>query len=145
MNKFKTLTEAYDDAKKREFNEYLLSTLSPDEQERYTIIDGLEGPQKLKNGKIVYYDSQEGKYYDRDTDMYMDYEEYRQHNEGVLVAENLSTVNEGYSEHLQQLVADIRAEKRDNMVIHILGEFGAMMAERGYERAKADFGGGDVQ
>lgn len=140
MNKFKTLTEAFDDAKKAEFNKYLFSILSPQEQERYTIIDGLEGPQKLKNGKIVYYDYKEGKFYDRDTDRYMDYDEYQQHNECLIVAENITTVNEGYSEHLQQLVKDIRAENRDNMVIHMLGEFGAMMAERGYNRAKVDFG-----
>ena len=74
-------------------------------------------------------------------DCYKDEEEI----DVVALIESLVTVNEGYSEHLQQLVTDIRAEKRDNMVIHILGEFGAMMAERGYERAKVDFGVGDVK
>jgi len=35
-------------------------------------IKGLEGPWKMKNGRIVYYDPKEGAYYDRSTDMYLD-------------------------------------------------------------------------
>lgn len=31
----------------------------------------LEGPFKMKNGRVVYYDPKEGKYYDRRTDMYL--------------------------------------------------------------------------
>jgi hypothetical protein len=47
--------------------------LNKDEQERYTIIDDgkTEGPIKFrKSGKILYYT--DGKYYDRDTDMFLD-------------------------------------------------------------------------
>lgn len=38
---------------------------------------GLEGPFRLKNGKVVYYDPQEGSYYDPDTDMYIEYDDYK--------------------------------------------------------------------
>jgi hypothetical protein len=39
---------------------------------------GLEGPFRAKNGKIVYYDSKEGKYYDSDTDLYIEYKEWQE-------------------------------------------------------------------
>lgn len=53
----------------------------PNMPERYTERDGLEGPFMTLSGKVVYYDPREGSYYDPDTDMYMDYEEFRAHNE----------------------------------------------------------------
>lgn len=49
------------------------------DQNRYTKLDGLEGPFMLRSGKTVYYDPKEGKYYDRDSDMYMSDEEYHSH------------------------------------------------------------------
>lgn len=48
-------------------------------KERYTELDGLEGPFMLRSGKVVYYDPKQGKYYDRDSDMYMDDQEYHAH------------------------------------------------------------------
>lgn len=53
--------------------------MPPIDRERYTDIPGLEGPFMLRSGKVVYYDPKEGQYYDRDSDMYMSYEEYMQH------------------------------------------------------------------
>ena len=53
--------------------------MPPIDRERYTDIPGLEGPFTLRSGKVVYYDPKEGQYYDRDSDMYMSYEEYMQH------------------------------------------------------------------
>jgi hypothetical protein len=50
------------------------------DKERYTPIEGMEGPFVLKSGKVVYYDSKEGKYYDRDSDMYLSDEDYHAHN-----------------------------------------------------------------
>lgn len=50
--------------------------VAPIDRERYTDLPGLEGPFTLRNGKVVYYDPKEGKYYDRDTDMYIDHEDY---------------------------------------------------------------------
>ena len=41
------------------------------DKERYTPMDGLEGPFQTKAGKPIYYDPKEGAYYDRDTDMYL--------------------------------------------------------------------------
>lgn len=49
------------------------------DQNRYTKLDGLEGPFKLRSGKVVYYDPKEGKYYDRDSDIYMSDDEYHSH------------------------------------------------------------------
>ena len=44
--------------------------------------EGLEGPFSMKNGKVLYYDPKEGNYYDRDTDMYVSYDDYQGMNEG---------------------------------------------------------------
>jgi hypothetical protein len=49
--------------------------------ERYQERDGLEGPFSAKSGKVVYYDPREGKYYDPDTDMYIEYDEWQAMNE----------------------------------------------------------------
>lgn len=83
MEKYKTLRKIYEDSRKEEYNQYLYKQLSPREQERYTIIPDLEGPQKLRSGKIVYYDPAEGQYYDRDADMYLSADEIQMHSEDV--------------------------------------------------------------
>ena len=41
------------------------------DRDRYTPMKGLEGPFVFQTGKVLYYDPQEGKYYDRDTDFYV--------------------------------------------------------------------------
>ncbi len=53
------------------------------DRERYTDMSdqGLEGPFRMKNGQVLYYDPKEGKYYNRDTDMYIDYDDYRKMDE----------------------------------------------------------------
>lgn len=38
-------------------------------------IPGLEGPWRMRNGRVVYYDPKEGEYYDRGRDMYLSPEE----------------------------------------------------------------------
>lgn len=134
MEKFKTLTEAYDDTKKREYNDHLYSSLSPEDQERYTVIDGLEGPIKLKSGKVVYYDAAEGKYYDRDTDMYIDGDEIQLHSEAI----------EGYGQYLSGIVEKIQMQGLPE-AIATLGEFGQIMKDHGYMNAKKDFGIGNEQ
>ena len=55
--------------------------LPPIDKEKYQARDGLEGPFRLKNSKVVYYDPQEGKYYDPDTDMYIEYDDYKKMDE----------------------------------------------------------------
>ena len=47
------------------------------DKERYTEMPGLEGPFQTKSGKPIYYDPKEGAYYDRDTDMYLTYDEFK--------------------------------------------------------------------
>lgn len=136
MKKFKTIKEAYDEQKKREYNEYLYSQLNPDEQERYTIIDGLEGPIKLKSGKIVYYDPSDGQYYDRDTDMYIPADEIQLHSE--------QNEEERYGNYLIRLVQKIKEQDAPE-AISTLGEFGQIMKQHGYDSAKSDFGVGEYK
>jgi hypothetical protein len=38
---------------------------------------GLEGPFHYRNGRVLYYDPKEGKYYDPLTDFYVEYEEVK--------------------------------------------------------------------
>ncbi len=47
------------------------------DRNKYQERDGLEGPIMTRSGKVVYYDNQEGKYYDPDTDMYLSYDDYK--------------------------------------------------------------------
>ena len=58
------------------------------DRERYTDMSdqGLEGPFRMKNGQVLYYDPKEGKYYNRDTDMYVDYDDYRKMDESYAAA-----------------------------------------------------------
>jgi len=51
------------------------------DKERYGERKGLEGPIRLRSGKVVYYDAKEGSYYDPDTDMYLDYDDYQSHDQ----------------------------------------------------------------
>jgi hypothetical protein len=46
------------------------------DRERYQERPGLEGPFSTRSGKVVYYDPQEGKYYDPETDFYIGHEDY---------------------------------------------------------------------
>jgi hypothetical protein len=54
------------------------------DRKRYTDLsgEGLEGPFRLKSGKVVYYDPKAGRYYDRDSDMYLSHEDYFAHEHG---------------------------------------------------------------
>lgn len=129
MNRPKTLKEAYDEKRRREYNEYLYSNLNPNEQEHYTIIDGLEGPIKLKSGKIVYYDPSEGQYYDRDADMYVPANEIQMHSEAI----------DNYSDMLKGIVEKIKNQPVPEAIM-TLGEFAQDVKRLGYENAKRDFG-----
>ena len=53
--------------------------MPPMDKDKYPEMPGLEGPFTLMSGKVVYYDPKEGAYYDKDTDMYMSYDEFQQH------------------------------------------------------------------
>ena len=53
---------------------------------RYTDLshEGLEGPFLMSSGKVLYYDTAAGKYYDRDTDFYVSDEEMTAHHEHMI-------------------------------------------------------------
>jgi hypothetical protein len=59
----------------------VLPPISPIDKEKYQPRSGLEGPFRLRNGKVVYYDPQEGSYYDPDTDLYISYDDYKKMDE----------------------------------------------------------------
>lgn len=59
------------------------------DRERYQARDGLEGPFSTKSGKVVYYDKVEGKYYDPDTDMYIEYSDWQAMNEAEYQGRNV--------------------------------------------------------
>ena len=67
-------------AERRQWDEGYTVTRGID-KERYQARDGLEGPFSTKSGKVVYYDKAEGKYYDPDTDMYIEYADWQAMNE----------------------------------------------------------------
>ena len=60
------------------------------DREKYTERPGLEGPFHTKSGKVVYYDKQEGKYYDPSTDFYISHDEWQAMNEDVSEAKGLA-------------------------------------------------------
>tara|TARA_B110000858_G_scaffold163568_1_gene189216 strand:+ start:273 stop:995 length:723 start_codon:yes stop_codon:yes gene_type:complete len=61
----------------------------PDMPEKYIARDGLEGPIMTKSGKVVYYDTKEGSYYDPDTDIFLSYDEWKS------LDENYNTGSQG--------------------------------------------------
>ena len=46
--------------------------------ERWQPRKGLEGPFQYANGRVLYYDPREGRYWDPTTDFYLDHEEMAQ-------------------------------------------------------------------
>lgn len=62
---------------RRDYKKFLegYQVLPPLDKERHPERPGLEGPFRMKNGKVVYYDPKEGRYYDADSDIYLDRDE----------------------------------------------------------------------
>jgi len=58
--------------------------LPPMDTEKYQARDGLEGPIPTKSGKVLYYDPKMGKYYDPDTDQYIEYDDWKQYDESMV-------------------------------------------------------------
>ena len=77
---------------------------------RYTNLEdeGLEGPIRLKSGKVVYYDTKAGKYYDRDSDMYMSDKDYMAHEKSESVEQAKKIIAEITS------MADVQKTFRQN-------------------------------
>ena len=57
------------------------------DRDKYQERDGLEGPIMTRSGKVVYYDNDKGDYYDPDTDMYIDYEDFKALDRKAITAE----------------------------------------------------------
>lgn len=74
----RNLDDYMDDPRDRDYTEEGYTVTPGIDRERYTDLssEGLEGPFTTKSGKVVYYDPKEGKYYDRDTDMYIPHDEF---------------------------------------------------------------------
>ena len=49
--------------------------MSSIDMSEYTPIKGMEGPFRFRNGRVLYYDPREGKYYDRGMDLYLSHRE----------------------------------------------------------------------
>lgn len=94
--------------------------------ERYTDLsaEGLEGPFRLKSGKVVYYDPREGKYYDRDTDMYLSQEEVDQHS-----LEEAYDLNNGYYDRHYANKDDYFPDGADSPVVDAVGPSGARQGD----------------
>ena len=52
-------------------------SLPPIDRKRYDEIPGMDGPIMTRSGKVVYYDPKSGDYYDRDSDMFLSYDEFK--------------------------------------------------------------------
>ena len=59
------------------------STLPRLDKTRYQPRKGLEGPFMTKSGQVVYYDKKFGQYYNSDTDMYIDHDDWKKMSEEV--------------------------------------------------------------
>jgi hypothetical protein len=75
------------------------TVLPPMDMERYTELPGLEGPFRTRSGKVIYYDPKEGMYYDRDSDMYISYDEWRQMDDDPKFAESKHKSRNGVADH----------------------------------------------
>lgn len=87
------------------------------DKERYQERNGLEGPFMLRSGKVVYYDATEGLYYDPDTDYYMSYEEYAQHDKDPRMQEAQSPgvvaqlQDKGYGDESEEDLEELEERK----------------------------------
>ena len=61
-------------------------------QDKYAKRHGLEGPFQYANGRVLYYDSKEGKYYDPSTDFYVENDEIDMLNQYMFDKINLASV-----------------------------------------------------
>ncbi len=57
--------------------------MRPIDPDRYPRRPGLEGPFRFRSGKVLYYDPEEGRYYDSDSDMYLSNRDFEAHERGT--------------------------------------------------------------
>jgi len=75
--KLKTLAIQKENKMKIQDIEEAAYVLPSIDRERYDDMPGMEGPMMTKSGKVIYYDPKLGAYYDRDSDMYLSYDEFQ--------------------------------------------------------------------
>lgn len=68
--------------------------LPPIDRERYRNLEheGLEGPYSNKHGKVYYYDRNEGKYYDPDSDFYMEVDQVMEGKVSGIISESIQSL-----------------------------------------------------
>ena len=98
------------------------------DKERYTELPGLEGPFQTMSGKPIYYDPKEGAYYDRDTDMYLTYDEFK------ALDEDKGVEDDEY---------DPRRVKA-NVMKHLVDMYNDAKKDDGYSSEKMDFALGNL-
>lgn len=117
--------------------------MPPIDKERYTELKGMEGPFRSKSGRVIYYDPKEGKYYDRDSDMYLDSmdENFSQEIAGIRQsAKNIGTRNFSQLNNLMnnlQLLGQTNPAKL-KMIINMVEK--ALANEEGFEKMKNSSG-----
>ena len=72
------------------------STLPRLDKTRYQPRRGLEGPFMTKSGQVVYYDKKIGQYYNSDTDMYIDYDDWKKLSEDFFAEARVLSNNGQY-------------------------------------------------
>lgn len=117
--------------------------MPPIDKERYTELKGMEGPFRSKSGRVIYYDPKEGKYYDRDSDMYLNTmdENFSQEIAGIRQsAKNVGTRNFSQLNNLMnnlQLLGQTNPTKL-KMIINMVER--ALSDEQGFEKMKNSSG-----
>ena len=78
------------------------------DRDKYQERDGLEGPIMTRSGKVVYYDPQKGDYYDPNTDMYIDYEDFKELDRKAITAEGYAVGDYASQEEVDDIADSIK-------------------------------------
>lgn len=124
-------------------------TLPNIDRERYTEIPGLEGPFRTKSGKVVYYDPKEGRYYDRDSDIYLTHEEYEAYDKGSMsegdvlnfgAAQEKNKVKQRFNDKQTRRQADAtnRSEMFTQIDMAVASTIDFLVGEKGMDQAEAN-------
>lgn len=119
------------------------TTMPPIDRDRYPDREdqGLEGPFTARNGKVVYYDKKEGKYYDPDSDMYISYDEWEEMDRPAdMVREGLDLVGiltrAAKSDNWKEILSDIPEEYREYAVKELPKVWNGFKNDDSLSRAK---------
>ncbi len=85
------------------------------DKSRYQQRRGLEGPFMTKSGQVVYYDKKFGQYYNSDTDMYIDYDDWKKMSEEA-PANATGTAVAGTGDDSSTVVVKKKKELQDKLM-----------------------------